>query len=321
MHRYFGLAETPSFPSPLTPIIGHPDFLPGISNRSFRLYPDQNLVRASSFLGPSDWRDPSDIYPSFNTSILGRWRISQFSHFLRSLPEVGGFRRQPSSFEDLCLGDGPIRKSLSYSYNILLNHTSQNDPSYLKKWERDLNVTFTEDQKNRILFFAHKSSLCSKYQEITYKILTRWYRTPSVLASIFPDHSPLCWRCNTQTGTLLHIFWECPVLTPFWRQVLEIIYKLTYVSLQDNPAAIFLNLTPVSSKRYRKSLLKHLLNAARACVPSVWKQRSPPTVAQWFARVRDIQQMEQLTAALGEREEEHNTRWMHWDLFRFFGRI
>ena len=38
---------------------------------------------------------------------------------------------------------------------------------------------------------------------------------------------------------------------------------------------------------------------------------------QWFARVCDLQRMEHLTAALGEREEEHNTSWTHWDLVWF----
>lgn len=65
LHRYFRIAETASFPSPLTPIIGHPDFAPGISDRSFWLQSDQNLVRASSFLGPSEWVDPLKLisYP------------------------------------------------------------------------------------------------------------------------------------------------------------------------------------------------------------------------------------------------------------------
>lgn len=315
--RYSKLAETPNFPSPMTPIIGHPDFHPGLSDRSFRLHSDRSLVRASTFCGSTGWNDPSNTYPSFNNSVLGRWKILQLSHFLRSLPEAKGFCRQPTPFEELCMGEEPIRKSLSLSYNILLNHTSQQDPPYLGKWERDLNITFTEDQKIRILFFAHKSSLCSKYQEVTFKILTRWYRTPSVLASIFPGHSPLCWRCSTQTGTLIHVFWECPALDPFWRQVLEIIHRLTGVSLRNNPAAVLLNLTPMSSKRYRKSLLKHLLNAARACIPSMWKQQSIPTMTQWFSRVSDIQQMESLTAAIGDKEEEHSTRWTRWNMFRF----
>lgn len=88
--------DDPSFPFPLTPIIGHPDFVPSISDRAFRLQPDQGLVRASSFLGPSEWIDPSSLYPTHNSSILGRWKISQLSHFLRSLPDHGCFRRQPT---------------------------------------------------------------------------------------------------------------------------------------------------------------------------------------------------------------------------------
>lgn len=159
LRRYFQLAETPSYPSPLTPITGHPDFQPGLTDRSFWLHSDRSLVRASSFCGPSEWSDPSSIYPSFNSSILGRWKILQLSHFLRSLPEVSGFCSQPTPFEELCMGEEPIRKSLSHSYNILLTHTSQQDPPYLRNWERNLNITFTEDQKTRILFFAHTVNL------------------------------------------------------------------------------------------------------------------------------------------------------------------
>lgn len=110
---------------------------------------------------------------------------------------------QPTSFKDLCLGGGPILKSLSVSYSILLAGTFQQDPPYLLKWERVLNSTCSEDQINQILFFAHKSSLCSKYQT-SYKILTR--QTPSVFVSIFPGHSPLCWRCGILNGTIFHRF-------------------------------------------------------------------------------------------------------------------
>lgn len=50
--------------------------------------------------------------------------------------------------------------------------SSQHDPPYLSKWERDLNTTFSEDQKTQILFYAQKSSICKKYQEITFKIVS-----------------------------------------------------------------------------------------------------------------------------------------------------
>lgn len=99
-------------------------------------------------------------------------KLQTISHFLLSLPSHTCFHRQPTSFEKLCLGDEPVWKSFSSSYGILLAVASQHDPPYLRKWEKNLNTTFSEDQNNRLLLFAHKSSLCSKYQEITFKILT-----------------------------------------------------------------------------------------------------------------------------------------------------
>lgn len=70
----------------------------------------------------------------------------------------------------------------------------------------------------RKLFFADKSSLCSRYQETTYKIVSRWYRTPSILTKWFLKQSDRCWRCGSCVGTLLHIFWECPFWVHFGTQ-------------------------------------------------------------------------------------------------------
>lgn len=39
----------------------------------------------------------------------------------------------------------------------------------------------------------------------------------------------LCWRCGTQTGTSLRIFWEYLLLAPFWSHVLKLIHKLRYL--------------------------------------------------------------------------------------------
>lgn len=96
------------------------------------------------------------------------------------------------------------------------------------------------------------------------------------------------------------------------------VYRLTDVSLLDNPAAVLLNLTLMSSKRYCKSLLKHLLNAARACVPSMWKQQSLPTVLQWFARVNVFSRLNpwQLPSGIRQRSITHTgytgTRFGSW---------
>lgn len=76
-------------------------------------------------------------------------------------------------------------------------------------------------------------------------------------------------------------------------------------SLAADPAAIFLHLTPMSRKNItRKALLLQLLNAAKAFIPSVLKSSSPSTVGQQFAKVNDIQEMEDLTAVLRDKTPE-----------------
>lgn len=39
-------------------------------------------------------------------------------------------------------------------------------------------------------------SMSNKYQELNFKILSRWYRTPQALKCMYPDASKLCWKCD-----------------------------------------------------------------------------------------------------------------------------
>lgn len=139
--RYYRLAKTSGFPSPLAPIIGHPDFIPGIYDKAFQLQLDP--IRGSAFIGPSGWVLPSVLSVPRNSSVLGRWKILQLSHFLQSLPDHICFHRQPTSFEYLCLGDEPLWKSLSSSYGTLPAGTSQHDSPYLSKWKKDIKASCT----------------------------------------------------------------------------------------------------------------------------------------------------------------------------------
>lgn len=147
-------------------------------------------------------------------------------------------------FEQLCLKGEPLRHSLSHFYALLTELEAPQELYFLQLWERDLGVSFSQAQKDRILLFAHKASLANGYQEGGYKILMRWYRTPVALHRIYPQVSNLCWRCQESEGTLIHIFWECPMLKEFWRMVEETVETITGVSLGENPAAFLLHDTP-----------------------------------------------------------------------------
>lgn len=115
---------------------------------------------------------------------------------------------------------------------------------------------------------------------------------------------------------MLHIFWECPGLKEFWTMVAETVKTITGVSLGENLAAFLLHDTPLSNEKYKNSLLKHLLTAAKACIPALWRSTTPPTRSHWFARITEIQQMENLTMTLKEQDEKYRKIWTPYFYYR-----
>lgn len=111
----------------------------------------------------------------------------------------------------------------------------------MKKWESDLAMQFTDSEKEKILYFAQKSSIATKVQETNYKILTRWYRVPTALHRFFPQVSDTRWRFGVGQGSMLHVFWDSPKLIQFWQAVAETVKHLTNVDLEEKPAACLLH--------------------------------------------------------------------------------
>lgn len=51
--------------------------------------------------------------------------------------------------------------------------------------------------------------------------LTRWYRYPVHLRSIILAVLETCWCCRVDRGTMLHFWWGCPEVRPFWDTALN----------------------------------------------------------------------------------------------------
>lgn len=174
-------------------------------------------------------------------------------------------------FEKLCKSEGPIPHSISLLYEMLQSTESQGKPIYIREWERDLQHTFTEAQLSHLYQLTHKSSVDTKMQENSFKLLTRWYRVPTTLVRIYPTASAACWRGCGLRGTFLHIWWECPRLWPFWQDIKAQIKVILDVDLQDSPLEFLLHVPSTPLSHYHKSILPHLLNAARRLIPIHWK--------------------------------------------------
>lgn len=154
-------------------------------------------------------------------------------------------------------------------------------------------------------------------QEMNFKLLTRFYLTPSRLHKCFPSSSDHFWHCREEDGSLLHIFWSCPRLQSFWGDICRIIQEFTEYVIPEDAAFFLLHHSKISAKAYKKSLVRHLLNVAKACIPLFWKQQSPPTSAHWLRKVEEVKKMEDLILTAQHRRETFTKTWDMWNIFIF----
>lgn len=303
--------------SPLFPILGNPAFEPGLDYSNYETLWESGKDCASHYVEDDHWTSIQSLTNDNGGFQLSFWKAIRLHHFLYSIPELMRYKRDMTMLEEYCRGEGTLPQVLSKTYSLLNTPTEQPDLLFLQKWEQDLQCNFTAAQTQNILQLTLKSSICTKIQERNYKILTRWYYTPQLLHKFFPGTSDRCWRCGSEEGTLLHIFWTCSLVQQFWVAVETIVKKFTNHITQRDPAVFLLHATSAPIKSYKKSVVRHLLNAAKSCIPALWKQSTPPTVGMWLCRVEEIKKMEDLILTAQHKQDKHSRNWLSWNIYIF----
>lgn len=67
--------------------------------------------------------------------------------------------------------------------------------------------------------------------------------------------------CREERVTLLHIFWFCPKLDHYWKEVQRLIQQFTDFPVPDNPVFFLLHCSSIPVRIYKKSVLRHFINA------------------------------------------------------------
>lgn len=133
-------------------------------------------------------------------------------------------------------------------------------------------------------------------QEISYKILTQWYITPQKKRRWSSPALDTCWRCCSDTGTFLHMWWTCSSIPDFWQQIIRWITQIMDTPLVLDASAWLLHINSHSLWKCKRSLTRYLLNTAKALIPIYWKSTYVPTVKDWFAKVNTVYNMKETLA-------------------------
>uniref|UniRef100_A0A8C5N274 Reverse transcriptase zinc-binding domain-containing protein n=1 Tax=Leptobrachium leishanense TaxID=445787 RepID=A0A8C5N274_9ANUR len=304
--------------SPLLPLCHNPKLQAGVlPSLCIRLARSRRL-RALDFAPDDDVGNPLCFREGDPPSPLERFNYLQIRTYLRDLNRSYSLHRPLTPFERLCHLGLALNHGVSTLYG-LLQASDTTDPSFTSRWETDLGVAITEAQWKMTFTLAHKGFCATRSQETSYKILTFWYRTPSLLHHIYPDASPTCWRCDSAVGTHLHIWWSCPHIRGFWKLIHSAILQVTDMDLPFTPGCFLLLQIPLPIGTLKRSVLLLMLLAARALIPVHWRSPEVPSLRTWISRVEAFHSVDLLEAAAWDIETNMGLKWFHWDSYATLG--
>lgn len=116
---------------------------------------------------------------------------------------------------------------------------------------------------------------------------------------------------------MLHIWWQCPLISESWKKVGELTKKITGTDAELELAFCLLNISALPVHRYKSSLVRHLLNASKILIPRARKTSYTPSIKDWISEINNFHAMEETMAIAYDRLEYYHKTWNTWVSFRF----
>ena len=88
-----------------------------------------------------------------------------------------------------------------------------------EKWARDINGQFSDKEIKTIKKHMRQCSKSLIIREMQIKTTLTYHLTPRRLANRTAKESNKCWRGCGKIGTLMHCWWSCEWIQPFWRSI------------------------------------------------------------------------------------------------------
>ena len=150
------------------------------------------------------------------------------------------------------------------------------------------------------------------WREFNWKNQIRYFITP--IQSRYRGTGVECWRsCKQNTANHFHVFWECPVLVEYWKEIHEHLEGAFGIVIPFRFDSLYLGNLPYDQLDSNdKKLILILLMACKKAITRKWLQPQPPTIEDWIEITHDIFRMEKLTYSLRNQKEKLFWIWTKW---------
>ena len=140
--------------------------------------------------------------------------------------------------------------------------------------------------------------------------------TPDKLCKFYDGQSGDCWRGCKILGTMAHLWWECLKVKKYWEKILKFVEEITKEKIKMDPWTVLFHGGEEGIKSYKKSLVPHLLNAAKRLIPRKWQEAECPMIWEWIDGVEETYRMEELREGIEGNNMSQIKKWDNWRAFK-----
>ena len=151
-------------------------------------------------------------------------------------------------------------------------------------------------------------------REMQIKTTLRYHLMPVRMVIIKKSGDSRCWRGCGEIGTLLHSWWECKLVQPWWKTVWQFLTDLEIEILFD-PAIPLLGIYPKDYKSfYYKDTCTRMFIAALFTIAKTWNQPKCPSMIDWTGKMWHIYTMEYYVAIKNDEFMSFVGTWMNLEI-------
>ena len=132
------------------------------------------------------------------------------------------------------------------------------------------------------------------------------------LARFYSYVNPTCDRCHSDIASLTHMFWSCPCLQNYWKDIFNIISRVLNINLQPHPFTAIFGLPMIDNKCLSASsqrMIAFVTLMARRSILLNWKEVNPPTVFQWFSQTISCLSLEKIRSVVFNSSVKFEETW------------
>lgn len=305
------LLHTPHHKQMYSSIWNNPSIKIGRKSVMWDTWLNKNVTRISDLYSNGLFQSFEELKQNFDLEKTDFWRYLQLRSCVMSLKIPTDDTNKLSCYFKL---PGFLRSASGF-YKIITDNIYGKSQHIRQIWERDLKTTIEEEAWEEIVKKVGWSVRDAVNKFTQYKVIHRYYYTPVKLHKMGLMRDNKCWKCKGDIGSYVHLLWDCPLVLPFWKQVLHVIGEWLDAPLPESPQLCLLGdrtILPPNVTKVEFALASAGFIIAVRIILRHWKSQVRPCFTEWLKLMTDTASFEGLIARLNDGKGKYYKVWSHF---------